>query len=1384
MPKKKSLNSESNTEIYKFLSDSPFCEIWEDPAGNILLISPECKSIFGYDVEELTSNSSLFDEMVIPSDKKLWRDFKKKSSAIKNEVTISMNSKSGKLIKLLFISFPIKNKFFTGLRVVAVDLTAWDEKVNKLYSEKVGYKQDLEKSHKVITKTLAKLERANQRLEKENIINYRTSKIAEANAKKYETFFNSAKFGVVVFTLSSDQKFEILEINENLKKLLGYSGNNLLGKNFSQFVVSKSGKDEFGKNIQKLKNTDAQQSLSQTISLIRKDGSELYASITATRFKYFRGYAVSAIINDLTKEKILTEKIIKSEERYKNFIENSKDAIYRIEYKPSVPINLPVEEQAKLIIKRGYIAECNNAFAAQYGFKHHTDLEGRRLLELYGSTENKKNLQSTIKFIKDGYRTDGIITHELDSKKKDLFLLKNVSGFIKDNHLLRTWGIQYDITEQIKIQSELEEINSEFRELFMKGPVPKILANSKFEKEMVNEAFTKAFGYTSDDISNIEDWWKLAFRHKNIDDNIKKYWFTLAREAKSKGKIPPPFETSIIDKYGSKRRINISFGLIGAKFLISFFDLTELHKAKEDAERARNIIENSPHVIWHLTIVNNREKLVFITKNVSQFGYNAEELLKNEKSILKTIVYPEDLKEVISAPFDKLKKEKKSFHGEFRVLTKSGEVRWIEAYSTIHKNTKNNRIDLLGIVSDITERKLSELELERNRNTYSAIFQNTPFGILYFNSKGEIIDFNDRFVIILGSTKSKLKGINFLKYLRNKGVHNAVVDTLKGKKGEYRGKYTIITSGKTVDIRFISTPIIDEKSGEINGLALLEDITEQQRVREQLIASHDEFKRLAEEQNFLLKNINDLVYRQDVNGNYEYISPSVKKILGYSPKEYLRLTRDHSLLSDNPKNNVAIENTKRILEKGEKIKPYVVELLHKSGRKVQLEINENPILINGDVVGLIGVARDITEKYEREKIQEALFQISNARDNSENLYNLYDNIYSIIRDLMPAENVAFSVYSEVTKLLSFEFFTDQHDSKPEPHPLKHGFTEYILKRKKGGIFKKERIKKLIDSGKIDLIGTLPESVLAVYFVFSDTMKGVALLQDYNNPNAYGKREYQIINFVYSEIILVINKKQAEEDLIRSNKELTEAEAKLRQQTIELRKVNDNKDKFFSIVAHDLRSPFTALLGLSKMLADSVDEFEKEEIEEIARALNNSSNNIFKLIENLLNWARIQLGSFDISLHNFTLFDPVINTLLVLNEAAKQKNITLINRIKKSIYVYADENSVEMIVRNLINNAIKFTNEGGKITISASQKKGFATVTVADTGIGMPKEILGKLFDISQKVSRSGTNNEPGTGLGLILVKELVEKNGGTISVKSSEGKGSKFIFTLPLAKEE
>ncbi len=777
MSKNKSVNSESNSDILQSLANAPFCEIWEDANGKLLLISSECKSIFGFDAEELLSDSSLLDSMVIPSEKKLWNDFRKKPQNKKHEVTISMNSKSGKLIKVLFISNPIKNKFFTGFRKVAVDLTAWEEKINSFYHDKDEDKHDLEKSYKFVTKTLNKLERANKRLEKENITHYRANKIAEANAKKYETFFNSAKFGIVVFSLVSGRKFEILEINDNLKKLLGYSEDNLLGKNFRQFIASKSKKIEFEKNLQKIKTTEIRKTLSQTISLLRRDGSELYASITATKFKYFRGNAVFAIINDLTKEKLLTEKIIKSEERYKNFIENSKDAIYRIEYNPPVPIDLPVEEQAKLIIKRGYIAECNNAFAAQYGFNNHEAMEGRRLLELYGSIDNKKNLESTIKFIKEGYRTDGVITHELDSKKNDLFLLNNVNGFIKKNQLLRTWGIQYNITEQIKIQSELEQANREFKQLFMNSPAPMILANSNFEEEMVNEAFTKTFGYTKDEIKNIEDWWKLAFRHKKINSNIKNHWYSLAKSAKENGVIPSPLDVNIIDKYGKKRRINISFGLIGSKYLISFFDLTELTKAKEEAERARNIIENSPHVIWHIKVINNREKLQFVTNNVLQFGYTADELLKNQKSILKTVIFPEDLAKVVSTPFSEIKKGKMSFQGEYRILTKSGEVRWVEAYSTIKKNRKNNGIDLLGIITDITERKYGELELEKRRNTYSAIFQNTPLGIFYFNSKGEMVDFNDRFVKILGSTKSKLRRLKLLKAIKNKGVHNAIVET-------------------------------------------------------------------------------------------------------------------------------------------------------------------------------------------------------------------------------------------------------------------------------------------------------------------------------------------------------------------------------------------------------------------------------------------------------------------------------------------------------------------------------------------------------------------------------------------------------------------------------
>lgn len=243
-----------------------------------------------------------------------------------------------------------------------------------------------------------------------------------------------------------------------------------------------------------------------------------------------------------------------------------------------------------------------------------------------------------------------------------------------------------------------------------------------------------------------------------------------------------------------------------------------------------------------------------------------------------------------------------------------------------------------------------------------------------------------------------------------------------------------------------------------------------------------------------------------------------------------------------------------------------------------------------------------------------------------------------------------------------------------------------------------------------------------------------------------------------------------------------AEDKILRQNEELIKVNAEKDKFFSIIAHDLKGPFQGFIGLTELMSGSIDEMDKDELQSIIRTLNITAKNLYELLDNLLNWAVVKRGhkKFDPQkLHLALLFDDVRE---IVDHMADQKGILLTSSIPTGLNVLADKESLRTIFRNLVSNAIKFTPSGGSVTLKAyANDKGYVVVSVADTGIGMPDQIKKNLFSISTKVSRPGTNNEPSTGLGLILCKELVEKHGGTIWVESHEGQGSTIYFTVPAA---
>src|SRR5664280_1877563 len=239
------------------------------------------------------------------------------------------------------------------------------------------------------------------------------------------------------------------------------------------------------------------------------------------------------------------------------------------------------------------------------------------------------------------------------------------------------------------------------------------------------------------------------------------------------------------------------------------------------------------------------------------------------------------------------------------------------------------------------------------------------------------------------------------------------------------------------------------------------------------------------------------------------------------------------------------------------------------------------------------------------------------------------------------------------------------------------------------------------------------------------------------------------------------------------------EIKVEQRTSKLLEIVSTNGKFLSIIAHDLRSPFSSIIGILELLKMSLKEFNKNEIEEYVDIVYNSANNTLVLLDNLLVWAVSQNKEKNFKPVKINLYELLREEIENLKTLANQKQITLSHLIKPEVNVTADLQMVKTILRNLISNAIKYTNVNGEIVINACELKKYVEVTVKDNGIGISDENMRKLFKIDAFHSTPGTQDEKGTGLGLLLCKEFVELHGGNISIESEAGKGSIFSFTLP-----
>lgn len=673
---------------------------------------------------------------------------------------------------------------------------------------------------------------------------------------------------------------------------------------------------------------------------------------------------------------------------------------------------------------------------------------------------------------------------------------------------------------------------------------------------------------------------------------------------------------------------------------------------------------------------------------------------------------------------------------------------------------------------EIAEHKNDE-ELLRIEKEFSEKIIETNNSIIVGLDKGHLIKiFNKGAEIVTGYSKEEVLGKDWFKIFFSQDMYDEMNKVWKDAWGVQIHSYEneiFCKSGKTKVILWSNTGIYEGNDTTKHMLISIgNDITKQKILDEKLQKSRNKYR--------------DLFYKSKdciliiKNGKFIDCNAAAVALLKYKNKEEL-LNIHPSVISPEkqPDGRSSVEKADEMMQMAIEKGSHRFEWLHKkaNGEIFPVDVLLTTITNEDGSITIHTTWRDISKQKKNQKLQQSLFAISEEAGKETTIQEFYESLHNIIAELMPAKNFYIAIQDTKTGLISFPYHVDEYDSQPNPKPMGNGLSEYVLRLGKSKVITEKIDRALQAEGKVELSGEYAKIWIGIYLEFNSHHKGVLVLQDYEDENAYDRDDFKILQFVSQQIEKVLSKKFADERLKIFIQELSEAKK-------ELELTNQNKDRFFSIIAHDLKSPFMALLGISQMMEKDFDSMSKEDLKEMVQTSNNSINNLYKLIENLLQWSRLQKGSIRIVPNKIKLKECSSDVKNALQLAAKSKEIVIDDEISENEFVFADMDCVKTIIRNLVNNAIKFTEQNGKIILNAEKNDDKIKITVEDNGIGMSEIILKKLFSITEKVSEKGTANETGTGLGLILCKELVEKNGGEIWAESQLGKGSKFSFTLPI----
>jgi len=709
---------------------------------------------------------------------------------------------------------------------------------------------------------------------------------------------------------------------------------------------------------------------------------------------------------------------------------------------------------------------------------------------------------------------------------------------------------------------------------------------------------------------------------------------------------------------------------------------------------------------------------------------------------------------------------------EFKPVNRNNEVAYVQITAR-EETLKKNYEDLLKQTKELPdcdtcgkleERDKEQLSRERDdalellmesAEQLQIVMQGSNDGFWDWNLQKNELFLNAQYFEILGYRNGEIKSdIESWQERIHEADMEHVLESLhahlENKTYHYQCEYRVLT--KSGDWKWIldrgKVAIWDEHNNPLRIAGTISDIDERKRTEQELQESEAKFVSMAE-------NLPVMVWLTDRKLKPKYVNKKATDFAGDNYDDQTTLELVHSDDLDFFKYNLKQTIRKNQTSKCE------IRLKDKNDDFRWILINLVPRFSENEFIGILGVGLDITD---RKEIETRLLE-------SETQFN---EITSVIGDgifMMDEKGSLKFANPEFKNLLGYTETDfegmDIHD-KIHKHvenqdsncPLKNVFSTGDTIRVSEDYFMSKQGNLVPVSYVVSPIKR-NDQIIGSVVAFHDITERL-------NAQEETKRFVEELQF---------NKELMEENAMefaRLNEKLSESESQLKE-------TNNSKDKFFSIISHDLRSPFTSIIGFAEVILEDLNSLSKDDIKEFTGNIYKSSKNIQNLLENLLQWSRVQTGRIEFNPIKFDL-DNLVNEVVALYQVnAARKKITLVNELEKDYSVVADKFMVDTVLRNLVSNSIKFTKQNGEILISVSDNSedGCLLVTVADTGVGMKDEILAKLFKIDENVTTKGTEKEKGTGLGLILCKEFIEKHTGKIWAESTIGEGSKFKFTIP-----